>query len=853
MFATFFRIRSSALISLPALTLLVTSPLFAEDCLDCHSDVAVRMRGGSHHVQQTGVNATHCYACHWEARPDGGIDKQYHTGTSAKNGARAVDLVVWGAGQRPIEYKNGITAISYNPSEIATAQERSAVGGITRHCLGCHSDQNATTLPFSGDPNSPSRYSWDGLSVASRYSATGTTTWGKYSTSASNKKMRIAKAFSAHGNASANQGGWSSASGYDGEIPLTRGGSGASNVECFDCHNSHGSDIPGVTTSYRSLDGSNRGGILKQTNSGKSGYRMSYTPSANPDQTSSNPYNPGAGLCFDCHETAQSGATPWGYNSTYGAKEPIIGYKDTFHFGTGVKGSTSRYANRQSRTEIVSSHLKGGKFLSYSTQGRINGLCTPCHDPHGVSRTLGDRMAYAVPLLKGTWLTSPYREDGPPSASPGKAGKGLSSAVRKTDYNTVNREANSNFGKDGSASPRQGEFNAVNREASSNFGKGGSSAARQTDYNTVNREANSNFGKDGSASPRQGEFNAVNREASSNFGKGGSSAARQTDYNTVNREANSNFGKDGSASPRQGEFNAVNREASSNFGKGGSSTARQTDYNTVNREANSNFGKDSSASPRQGEFNAVQREASSNFGKGLSSAALQTDYNTVNREANSNFGKDGSALPRQGEFNAVNREASSNFGKVAKASREMDSNLTNRGAGANFGRGSSAAPREPMAGMQYNVDRNTFGGDNRITESADLFAGICLSCHTKESFAVDSKANLVHRAVKGLGNNKEHSFPCSKCHQSHNSGLPRLMQTNCFQDGPTGLRENSGVPWLPFSAEATGNKGSETSPGQNGSSSKNKVVGCHVRQFGKAAPQATKSGDSGEWNKVTTW
>ncbi|MBU0728664.1 MAG: hypothetical protein KKA70_02875, partial [Proteobacteria bacterium] len=47
------------------------------------------------------------------------------------------------------------------------------------------------------------------------------------------------------------------------------------------------------------------------------------------------------------------------------------------------------------------------------TLGRINGLCTPCHDPHGVSPTLGDNMKYAVPLLKGTWLTSPYREDHP--------------------------------------------------------------------------------------------------------------------------------------------------------------------------------------------------------------------------------------------------------------------------------------------------------------------------------------------------------------------------------------------------------------------------------------------------------
>ncbi|GAM11251.1 hypothetical protein OR1_03562 [Geobacter sp. OR-1] len=358
MFASFFRLRFSAPI-IAALAALIAPAAYCEECLDCHVDVTTQMGSGSHHVQKTGVSGKHCYACHWEARPDGGIDNRYHTGGSQN---APVDLVIWGEGTRPTEYRSGITAVTYTPSEIATARERTAVGGITRHCLGCHSDGNNAILPFSGDPNSPSRYSWDGQSVASRYSAAGTTTWGKYSTSASNKKMRLTKAFSAHGNASANQGGWSSASGYDGEIPITRGGSNARNVECFDCHNSHGSDITGVTTSYRTYDGTNRGGILKQTGSGRSGYRMNYTPSANTDQKSSNPYNPGAGLCFDCHETAQSGATPWGYNSTYGAKEPIIGYKDTAHFGTGVKGSTSRYANRQSRTEIVSSHLKGGEI-----------------------------------------------------------------------------------------------------------------------------------------------------------------------------------------------------------------------------------------------------------------------------------------------------------------------------------------------------------------------------------------------------------------------------------------------------------------------------------------------------------
>jgi hypothetical protein len=63
---------------------------------------------------------------------------------------------------------------------------------------------------------------------------------------------------------------------------------------------------------------------------------------------------------------------------------------------------------------MTGGHFKTKTFLNRSTltQNRINGLCTPCHDPHGVTPTLDTtKRVYAVPMLKGTWLTSPYKED----------------------------------------------------------------------------------------------------------------------------------------------------------------------------------------------------------------------------------------------------------------------------------------------------------------------------------------------------------------------------------------------------------------------------------------------------------
>jgi hypothetical protein len=578
---------------------LISGTASAKSCLDCHSsiigaraNVAGAMKSGSHHVQGTQLTNKHCYACHWEATADGGVNDRYHSGNKKKKTAKAknakINLVIWADGQRPKIYKLYSTAVEFEASSIGTPRERGEISLITRHCLGCHNDQNNETRPFTGDVRTPRTYAWDGQSVASRYSNGGFTTWGKYSTASTNKKKRIAKSFSAHGNAAQNMGGWSASSGYDGDMPVTRGGNGARNVECYDCHNSHGTSVSGVTSSYRTFDGTNSGGILKETSAGTGGYRMSYKPSVNSDLTSKNPFNAGAGLCFDCHETAKSGLMPWGYSSTYGTEQPIMGYKDTLRFGPGSKGSTTRYANRQSRTDIVSSHLKAGLFLNYSTQGKIGGLCTPCHDPHGLSRTLGGRMPYAVPLLKGTWLTSPYQEDVPPAVTPGKG------ALAKRGSNT---------------------------------------------------------------------------------------------------------------------------------------------------------------------------------------------------------------------------------------------------AGGVLGGGSA---REPMSmpGMKYNVDRNTFASGERIVENADTFGGLCIGCHSEIKPGEGSKTGQLHRAVKGWGANKEHAFPCSKCHQPHNSGLPRLMQTNCFEQGPSGLRENSGLSWIPDkkddkTARDQDSQQSSANTLKNKKSGKGELVGCHVRQFGK--------------------
>lgn len=400
------------------------------DCVKCHEgvikqrgDIMRQFRGQSRHVQGVEVNNRHCYACHWEATPEGLINNDYHEGYNYKTHAAIPnaknDMVIWGAGVRPTVYEEGVTAVTFTASSIGTAQERTEVAKLSLHCLSCHSDQNNDTDTF-GDCKTPRQYAWDRTSIAARYSQEGTTVRGKYTGLANAAKKVQTKAFSAHGKATLNQGGWSATTGEDAALPNTR--AGTQNVQCFDCHNSHGSYTVGITSSYRTFDNTFRGGNLKETQAGKGGYGATYRAAAVADGAGVvNPMNPGAAQCFDCHETQNAGAKPWGYQSTFGATAPILGYWDSSRFAGGMNGVKGRFAYRAGLPGL-GGHLKASAPLDNpaGVDGSINGLCAGCHDPHGVSPSLGADQAYAVPLLKGTWMSSPYKEDFPQALGTGK-------------------------------------------------------------------------------------------------------------------------------------------------------------------------------------------------------------------------------------------------------------------------------------------------------------------------------------------------------------------------------------------------------------------------------------------------
>ncbi len=384
------------------------------DCKGCHGtggsatlagrrDMQLEFNNSSsHHIVGNWTNITkyECAACHAEGNYADGSLSALHTGTHAK----PVYLKKWNAAITT--GSNGtFTVISTN--SLAT---NSSV--LTPFCLGCHSDQNNAATPFvaSGDTRNPTSYSWDNNSVGSKYSNVSTTPWGKFNSSTYNvvPADQVTKAFSPHGQTGKN------------DMPKSLNSfaiySGTKAVQCYDCHNAHASNVTGGT-SYTS--GNNEGGIIKTTST--------YVPRAGGSTATKNAYSSSADLCFDCHLGENGSGAPKTYRD-YGipSGKAIVGYYDR------VGMNFSNYSSSRWSTSDVwrgsfaykDGTFKGGHFgnsQGYLQEGlgtmgtKVNGNCTACHDPHGVSPAIKrgftklTRTVYAAastetdPVLSGSY------------------------------------------------------------------------------------------------------------------------------------------------------------------------------------------------------------------------------------------------------------------------------------------------------------------------------------------------------------------------------------------------------------------------------------------------------------------
>ncbi len=837
-----------------------------KDCTKCHAgiigkrvDVITQLSlTNSHHIQGVEVTNRHCYACHWEATEDGLINVDHHSGYNFKthNGTpnAQADLVIWGSGTRPTTHQPGVTATSFLATNIGTVNERTDVGNVTLMCLGCHSKQNNETEPFNlveplqGDCKTPNQYAWDGTSIGERYSQTETTTWGKYETATAAAPRNLTKAFSAHGNAVNNEGGWDDAEGQDGDMSSINTRGGGQNVQCFDCHSSHGSRTTGITSSYKTFNGTNNGANLKETQAGKGGYQRSYKARSNQDTDPVNPYNEGAAQCFDCHETKDARSeiyannySPWGYNETFGADEgmPVMGYKDTSYFGQGVKSSTSRFATyRMSRATILGGHLNA------SSPVYTSGTAT-----HGSTLTVGDTsMSWTVDEWADHFV---LMETG--------ANAGEQRKVESNTSNTLSVEAGYPFA---SAVGAGDTYKVIMSGLTKDEGiSTGGSATTLVDANKNWTAASADSGTSGSGSSAvtikdNSKSWAVNEwvdyfvlvETGSNAGE-----MRKIESNTATAfSIDSSHPFDNAVGPGETYKILINRqwvnyylhmETGNNAGSIRRITENTTTQLTVNEFAYPVASGDAyrivpyakkigglctpchdphGVSPTLGDN---QRYAVPM----LKGTWLTSPYKEDHPPADPTGGC-----------------STARYGEEFKVS---------------WGRTRCGPSSALNTSIKYQIDRNTFGGNgqNRISEDADKFAGLCLGCHPKDNLT-DSDDNAefrsltrIHTAVKGWGDNNEHSFPCSKCHQAHVSGLPRLMQTNCLDYEHRGERESGGRA---SSSKEWGGEGHSQYRGypigniMGNSSSYRSQNMCHTQAIPN--PESTYP-DRNRWNNVTPW
>ncbi len=233
-------------------------------------------------------------------------------------------------------------------------------------------------------------------------------------------KDQITKAYSPHGQINSNQGGYTLTTNWSNR----RTGSATRNVYCMDCHNSHGSAVAFTWWQTPASPSVITGGNPRTEPVGDA-VTYDYIPTANGSVYSAN-----ADFCWDCHLDDDQGSLPAGFRklSDFGSYSQDVGmYRENISStGSGTPGrwvSGNDYIgsfSAPSNRPFVSDHFQmdaasmENSLASPFTAANVRDMgCSACHDPHGVSSAQAD-MAYMVPALKGTWVTSPYKEDRPP-------------------------------------------------------------------------------------------------------------------------------------------------------------------------------------------------------------------------------------------------------------------------------------------------------------------------------------------------------------------------------------------------------------------------------------------------------
>jgi hypothetical protein len=341
------------------------------------------------------INSRDCENCHYALH--GGYPKLWRNAT-ANHPASPVD------GTDYFEYTKG-TTVKARVNEL---------------CLSCHDGTAYNSLPTNTGGatgwQTATRFSTGGIvpepDVGPRYNATGTTVYSKYSPGTYNVVPQITKAYSPHRLPVTNKTkpdflGTAETHGYV-DSPVNTFTDNT--VGCLECHPSHGSNLVSGHGGDYSSSGLGKGGYMLTEENSKNEYGNIHDPSDNPQPGyPQDPYASEEELCWGCHVRGwdyrgdDTGTTRTRWQGSWQGDINWVTVKN------GSFMSSHYYPNRPAMTSWTS-----------GTPGsitRTNLACSTCHDAHGIDPGPGTtNAAYMVPALRGTWLTSPYKEDRPPSA-----------------------------------------------------------------------------------------------------------------------------------------------------------------------------------------------------------------------------------------------------------------------------------------------------------------------------------------------------------------------------------------------------------------------------------------------------
>ena len=241
---------------------------------------------------------------------------------------------------------------------------------VNEACLSCHDGGGQT---FANNPEPPPNI--EAMWPNSDGPAPGTTMYNKYADSGGlstlpNTVPQLTKSYSPHRDVAINQ---------------AKEEMGGTVVGCLECHPAHSSNFASSVSTNTNIG--NPKNVMLYSNAG------AYTVEEH--------------LCWGCHP--DDGFDYYGDNGSGGNWQ-------------GLWSNTKIVAPYKSGYPFMSSHFYSSLSASWNASGIPSGTrndmvhCSTCHTVHGVDPGEAD-LEFRVPILRGTWLTSPYKEDRAPGSS----------------------------------------------------------------------------------------------------------------------------------------------------------------------------------------------------------------------------------------------------------------------------------------------------------------------------------------------------------------------------------------------------------------------------------------------------